>query len=108
LPEPEFFQDASSEVGVYLGPNLTVIFENSFANWTTANLELAEATKLYDRHKLALVLHSVPELNTISTELTLRQLLAVGHSVWLTGTNNYTDLDAHFPAFIDCLAALLG
>ena len=85
-----------------------MIFENSFSNWTVENIELAEATKLYDRNKLALVLHSVPELSTTATELTLRQLLAVGHSIWLTGTNNYTDLDAHFPAFIDLLAMLLS
>ena len=104
---PEFFTNAS-EGGDYPHPNLTVIFEDSFSNWTVKQLDLAEATKLYDRKELALILHSVPELSTVVTELTLRQLLAVGHSVWLTGTNNYTDLDTHLPALIDLLALLFS
>lgn len=92
--------------GFHLDTNLTVIFENTFLNWSTANLALFDATKLYDRNKLAIVLHSVPELSVIDIEFTLRQVLAVGHSIWLTGTNNYTLLDAYFPLFIERLAAL--
>lgn len=65
-------------------------------------------TKLYDRDKLAILLHSVPDLDAASIGLVLRQLLAVGHSIWLTGTNNYTVLDGHFPLFVDSLAGLLS
>jgi hypothetical protein len=86
----------------------TVVFENSFLNWTIQSPYLVEATSKYDRDKLALVLHSVPELDTIATESTLKSLLAVGYSVWMTGTSNYTELDAHFPVFVDRLAALLS
>jgi hypothetical protein len=53
------------------------------------------------------MLHSVPDLTIIETVNTLRQLLAVGHSVWLTGTSNYTEFDEVLPLFIDCLAVLL-
>lgn len=86
---------------------MTIIFENSFSNWSTENFKLAEATKQFNRDELALVVHSVPELSTIEIANTLSQLLAVGHSIWLTGTSNYTELDAHFPTFVDCLAALV-
>ena len=87
-------------------PNLTIIFENSFANWTAEGLQLTEATQSYDDRKLALMLHSVPDLTVIETATTLRQILAVGHSVWLTGTSNYTEFDGVLPLFIDCLAVL--
>jgi hypothetical protein len=87
---------------------LTVIFENSYSNWTIESLSLAEATRLYDPNELAVVVHSVPEMNTIETDSTLRSLLAVGQTIWLTETTDYTELDAHFPVFVECLDALLS
>jgi hypothetical protein len=87
---------------------LTIIFENSFANWTAKGAELTEMTQSYDSHSLALMLHSVPDLTIIETVSTLRQLFAVGHTIWLTGTFNYTEFDGVLPVFIDCLAILLG
>jgi hypothetical protein len=87
---------------------LTVVFENSFSNWSSQGNVLADATKLYDHQKLAVILHSVPDLSIIDIETTLKQLLAVGHSVWLTGSSNYTNFDAHFPVLLDCLATLLS
>lgn len=83
------------------------MFENSLFNWTIQSADLAEETAKYDRDRLGLVTHSVPMLDTITTEITLRSLLAVGHSIWMTSTSNYTELDAHFPVFMDCLATLL-
>jgi hypothetical protein len=83
-----------------------VVFENSFSNWTAENLALTEATRSYNRTKLALVVHSVPELSVIELSSTLRELLAVGHSLWLTGDSNYTNLDEHFSVFVASLAAL--
>jgi hypothetical protein len=87
---------------------LTVIFENAYSNWTIDSLSLAEATKLYDPNELAVVVHSVPDMSIIETESTLRSLLAVGHTVWLTETTDYTELDAHLPVFIECLDALMS
>jgi hypothetical protein len=106
LPVAQFFEDAISENDARIPPDLTVIFENSFSNWTVEASALAEATKLYDRKRLGLVLHSVPQLSVVETEDTLRKLLAVGHSIWLTGNSNYTELDEHFSAFVNCLATL--
>lgn len=108
LPQPEYFEDSASQALVHLGPDLTVVFENSLVNWSLQNQQLAEMTKSYNHEKLAILLHSVPELDAVSTGAILRQLLAVGHTVWLTGTNNYTDLDDHFPAVVECLAAMLS
>ncbi|CAO2657841.1 Nn.00g071010.m01.CDS01 [Neocucurbitaria sp. VM-36] len=108
LPDPRYFDhDTSGEAGP-TNADLRVVFENSFINWTIQGPALAEATQTYDRTKLALFLHSVPDMSTNETEITLQQLLAVGHSIWLTGTQDYTDFDAVLPIFIDCLAALLG
>jgi hypothetical protein len=87
---------------------LTIIFENSFTNWTAEWLELTKATLLYDRESLALMLHSVPDLTIIETATTLRQLLAVSYSIWLTGTSNYTEFDGVLPVFIGSLATLLN
>jgi hypothetical protein len=87
---------------------LTVVFEDSYANWKAQNSILANATKLYDRTKLAVVLHSAPELSIIDTEATLMELLSVGRNIWLTGDSNYTNLDTHFPVLISCLAAMLS
>lgn len=84
------------------------MFENSLASWTSQGSVLAEATKAYDRSKLALVVHSVPELSVDEMLITLKQLLAVGHSLWLTSDSNYTMLDDHFQVFINCLATLLS
>jgi hypothetical protein len=106
LPAAQFFEDTIPESDAGIAPDLTVIFENSFSNWTVEASALAEATKLYNRKRLALVLHSVPELNIVETEDTVRQLLTVGHSIWLTGSSNYTGLDEHFSAFVNCLATL--
>lgn len=108
LPQPEFFEVAASPTSDHIGADLTIIFENTFLNWSLQNLQLIEMTKLYDREKLAVLLHSVPDLDAASVELVLRQLLAVGHSIWLTGTNNYSMLDDHFPLFVDGLAGLLN
>jgi hypothetical protein len=96
-----------SEEDAHFGPDLTVIFENSFLNWTLQAPALAEATKLYDPGELALVLHSVPQLSAIDLGMTLRQLLMIGHTVWVTGDSNYTKLDEHFPQLIDGLSMLL-
>jgi hypothetical protein len=87
---------------------MTVVFENSFTNWTVQQLALADATRLYDRKKLAIVVHSVPDLSIIEIGATLTQLLAVGHGIWLTGDNNYSTIDQHLPVFIESLAALLS
>jgi hypothetical protein len=54
------------------------------------------------------MLHSVPDLTIIETATTLRQLLVVGYSIWLTGTSNYTEFDGILPVFIDSLATLLN
>jgi hypothetical protein len=43
----------------------------------------------------------------MDTLTTLRQLLAVGHSIWLTGTSNYTEFDGILPVFIECFVLLL-
>jgi hypothetical protein len=102
LPVPQFFEAPTST-----STDLTVVFENSFSNWTAENLALAEATRAYNRTKLAIVVHSVPELSAIELSSTLKELLAVGHSLWLTGDSNYTNFDAHFPVFVASLAALL-
>ncbi|KAF2024198.1 hypothetical protein EK21DRAFT_79208 [Setomelanomma holmii] len=101
LPDSKYF----SEV---LSPDLTIIFENTFSNWSIESCPLADASQQYNHSRLALLLHSVPELSIIDTATTLVQLLAVGQSVWLTGTNNYTELNGQFPQFIDCLATLLS
>jgi hypothetical protein len=87
---------------------LTIIFENSFANWTAEGLDLTEVTLSYDRESFALMLHSVPDMTIIETAITLRQLLAVGYSIWLTGTSNYTEFDGVLPVFNDSLATLLN
>lgn len=92
----------------YSRPNLTVVLENTYMYWSMNKAELAEMTKTYNREKLALLLHSVPGLSSVSAEMTMRELLAIGHSVWLTSSDNYTDLDANFSKFIDRLAALLS
>jgi hypothetical protein len=98
--------DATLGASASLGTNLTVIFESTFSNWTALSAYLTDTTKPYDHNKLAVILHSVPQLSTVDTETTLRQLLAVGHSIWLTGTSNYTDFDTHFATFVERLAAL--
>jgi hypothetical protein len=85
-----------------------VVFENSLLNWAIQSPSLATATAKYDRDKLAIVIHSLPELDAVATETTLMSLLAVGQSIWITTSPNYTELDAHFPVFIDCLATLLS
>jgi hypothetical protein len=85
-----------------------VVFENSLSSWTTQGSALAEATRAYDRTKLALVVHSVPDLSVDQMLITLQQLLTVGHSLWLTSDSNYTMLDDHFEIFINCLATLLS
>ncbi|KAI4622599.1 uncharacterized protein J4E87_006166 [Alternaria ethzedia] len=103
LPEPRYFDEA-----LFTGPDLTVVFENSFSNWTTESGELFKATGSYDREKLALLVHSTPDLSILETASTLLQLLAVGRGIWLTGSSNYTELDGVLPAFIEGLDALLS
>jgi hypothetical protein len=87
---------------------LTIVFEDSFSNWSAQRNVLVDTTKLYNREKLGVILHSVPDLNIVDTETTVEELLTVGHSVWLTGSDNYTDLDAHFSVLLDCLVTLLN
>ncbi|KAF2853420.1 hypothetical protein T440DRAFT_305753 [Plenodomus tracheiphilus IPT5] len=103
LPEPQYFDSTT-----FTGPDLTIVFENSFSKWMDEGVALANAARLYEPRKLALVVHSVPDLSTIETELILRQLLAVGECVWLTGTASYTELDAVLFSFIDSLVELLN
>ncbi|KAI4706654.1 hypothetical protein J4E89_008721 [Alternaria sp. Ai002NY15] len=103
LPEPRYFDET-----LFTGPDLTVVFENSFSNWTTESGELFKATGYYDREKLALLVHSTPDLSILETASTLLQLLAVGRGIWLTGSSNYTELDGVLPAFIEGLDALLS
>ena len=93
---------------MFTGPDLTVVFENSFSNWTTESGELFKATGSYDREKLALLVHSTPDLTILETANTLLQLLAVGRGIWLTGSSNYTELDGVLPTFIEGLDALLS
>lgn len=83
------------------------MFENTFEDWGAQADALLQATQSYDHEKLALMLHSVPPMSSGDTESTLERLLTVGHKVWLTGTSNYTELDSHFPIFVDCLDALV-
>jgi hypothetical protein len=85
-----------------------VVFEDSYATWSAQSSKLADATKVYDRTKLAVVLHSVPDLSIVDTEATLLELLSVGRNVWLTGDSNYTKFDAHFPVLMSCLAMVLS
>lgn len=87
---------------------MTVVFENSFSNWTAESGELFKATGSYDREKLALLVHSTPDLTILETASTLLQLLAVGRGIWLTGSSNYTELDGVLSAFIEGLDALLS
>ncbi|KAF1835305.1 hypothetical protein BDW02DRAFT_588259 [Decorospora gaudefroyi] len=103
LPEPVYLDNAISSE-----PDLTIIFENSFSNWTEEGAEISEVTQAYDSRRLALLVHSMPDLTANETTSTLQQLLAVGHNIWLTGTSNYTEFDGVLPVFIDCLAALLN
>jgi hypothetical protein len=91
-----------------ISTNLTVVFENTLSIWMDHYLQLMDATKLYDRDKLAVILHSVPQLNAADIGTTLRQVLTIGHSIWFTGTDNYTSLDTHFPTFIERLATLFN
>jgi len=69
--------------------------------------ELLEATVSYEREKLALLVHSVPDLTIVETTGTLLQLLAVGRSIWLTASSDYSELDGVMSALIKGLAALL-
>ncbi|KAH3907295.1 hypothetical protein HBI56_184430 [Parastagonospora nodorum] len=107
LPDPQFFGDSTSQDNHSLRPDLTVVFEDSYSSWIARHIDLTDATKRYDRTKLAVVLHSVPDLSIVETTTTLKELLSVGHSVWLTSSDNYTNLDAHFSVLLDCLVTLL-
>lgn len=104
LPEAQYFSDPN-----FVEPaDLTVIFEDTFANWSASADALIQATQSYDHERLALMLHSVPVLSDSDTETALLDLLAIGHSIWLTGTTNYTAFDSHSSAFVDCLDGLLS
>jgi hypothetical protein len=107
LPDIRYFDSVTPEGDELIGPDLTVVYENSFSNWSRDFEQLAQNTDGYDRERLALVLHSVPSLGIAATTITLTELLAVGHSVWLTGSNNYTMFDGILPLLIECLAALV-
>jgi hypothetical protein len=88
--------------------DLTIIFENTYANWMAKADALIDATKSYDHERLALMLHSTPGLDHSATEQTLQKLLEVGHSMWVTETQNYTMLDSYFSVFVDVLDGLLN
>lgn len=103
LPDAQYFSDPNFVDSA----DLTVIFEDTFANWTARADSLIQATQSYDRQKLALMLHSVPALSPADTESALQKLLSAGRSVWLTGTANYTQFDSYFSVFVGRLDALL-
>lgn len=108
LPAAQYFSNGEDESAADPTADFTIVFENTFANWTAEGSELTARTEAYDRSKLALLIHSVPELTDVDMDSTLLQMLAVGQSIWLTGTNNYTEFDAQFPAFVGNLDALLS
>jgi hypothetical protein len=108
LPAAQYFNDSEDDEDAESTANLTIVFENTFTNWTIKGSELAEMTKAYDRSKLALLVHSAPGLTDINMGITLLQMLAVGCTIWLTESINYTNFDAQFPAFVNSLDALLS
>ena len=61
LPDPQYFTTVGPAGETDLSANLTVVFEDTYLNWTLASVQLAEATKLYERDKLAVMVYSVPE-----------------------------------------------
>ncbi|KAF2177703.1 hypothetical protein K469DRAFT_807023 [Zopfia rhizophila CBS 207.26] len=104
LLEAQYFGDPN-----FVGTaNLTVVFEDTYANWTIRGDDLTTRTLPYDHESLACMVHSVPTLSNRDTEATLQKMLAVGRSVYLTGANNYTSFDSYFPVFVDCLDGLLS
>ncbi|KAF2115111.1 Spherulation-specific family 4 [Lophiotrema nucula] len=104
LPEARYFSDPEFAQTV----DLTVVFEDAYVNWTMRSAALIDATKTFDHEKFALLLHSVPALNDVDTEIVLVNLMTVGHSVFLTGSSNYTAIDSYWPVFVNCLDTLLG
>lgn len=102
LPQSQYFDPTISEEA-----DLTVIFESSFSNWIEQGTALAEATTLYDPEKLALILHSTPNLTDSDMVSTLQQLFTVGHAIWMTGTISYTELDDVLFSFVANLAIVL-
>jgi hypothetical protein len=93
---------------LFKGPDITVVFENSLSNWTVQSGELFKATGLYDREKLALLVHTVPDLSIAETVSTLLQLLAVGRGISMTASSDCTGFDDLLPGFVEGLAALLN
>ncbi|KAF2638318.1 hypothetical protein P280DRAFT_520336 [Massarina eburnea CBS 473.64] len=86
--------------------DLTVIFEDTYSNWTARADSLIQATQSCDHVNLALILHSVPALSRTDAESIIREAFMVGHSIWLTSTRDYTALDSHFSVLVDNLDAL--
>ncbi|KAF2205295.1 hypothetical protein GQ43DRAFT_362633 [Delitschia confertaspora ATCC 74209] len=104
LPDAKYFSDPD-----FVGTaNLTVVFEDTYSNWLAKADKLAEASSAYDPTALSCLLHSVPELSDTETDRLLQDILQIGNSIFLTGTNNYTRLDAHFPVYVECLDRLLA
>lgn len=89
-------------------PDLAVILEDSFSNWTLKSKELSEVTKQHDRDSLALLIHSTPDLTIVQTNRIVLQVLAVSRSIWPTASSDHRGLDGVLPMFIDCLDALLS
>lgn len=54
------------------------------------------------------MLHSAPSLTSSGTKAILQRILALGHSIWLTETSNYTELDTHFSVLMNCLNELVS
>jgi hypothetical protein len=84
------------------------VFEDAYGNWAAKADALFQATQSCDREKLALILHSAPHLNDGDTHTIVKHLLSIGHSIWVTGTNNYAALDPHLSVLIDGLDALVN
>ncbi|KAF2273403.1 uncharacterized protein EI97DRAFT_156392 [Westerdykella ornata] len=104
VPEAQYFVDPTFKQAA----DLTIIFEDTYDHWTRNADALIKATESYDRSKLAAMLHTTPQLNTTDTEETLRRVLALGRSFWLTQTRDYTGIDTYFRVFMDSLNKLLS
>jgi hypothetical protein len=67
-----------------------------------------QETQSFDHERLAILVHTVPRLNSSDTKAILERILAVGQSVWLTETCNYTELDSMFAVVVNCLNELVS
>jgi hypothetical protein len=104
LPDTQYSGDPSFQQLV----KLAVVFEYACGNWAVKANALFQATQSYDREKLALILHSVPHLGNGNTYRTLKELLSIGYSIWLTGSKIYAVFASYLPVFIAGFDALLS